>query len=106
MADHAHDGRNPTAGLNMRPPNRHIAAAGHLDPASPHAPARAMLARGKDATAEAFTGLTASTVQPRPGLFPLHRTGASAGTDDRRGRRVPGGALYRGRTRHGAIPDR
>jgi hypothetical protein len=75
MADHAHDSQDPNAGLNMRPRNRAIGAAGHLDPALPER-LREMLARGKEATAEAFAGVTADGV-PRSGLFPLQRTGIS-----------------------------
>jgi hypothetical protein len=75
MADHTHDSPDPMAGLNMRPRGRHIATAGHLDPALPPR-MQDMLARGKAATAEPFTGLTADGT-PRSGLFPLQRTGVS-----------------------------
>ncbi len=75
MADHAHDTSDRTAGLNMRPRDRHIGAAGYLDPALPPR-LQALLARGKEANAEAFIGVT-SDGAPRAGLFPLHRTGIS-----------------------------
>jgi hypothetical protein len=61
--------------LNMRPRSRHIGAAGHLDPALPQR-LQDLLARGKAAVAEPFTGLIADGTV-RPGLFPLHRTGIS-----------------------------
>jgi hypothetical protein len=72
MADHDH-----LAELNMRPRGRHIGAAGYLDPALPPR-LQEMLARGKAATEEAFTGVTADGAV-RAGLFPLHRTGVSLG---------------------------
>jgi len=75
MADHPHDTSDRTAGLNMRPRNRRIAAAGYLDPALPPR-LQEMLARGKEANAEGFTGVTSEGAL-RPGLFPLHRTGIS-----------------------------
>src|SRR5277367_3742462 len=70
MADQSQE-----SGLNMRPRHRHIGAAGHLDSALPPRLLE-LLARGKAATAETFTGLTADGA-PRPGLFPVHRTGVS-----------------------------
>lgn len=78
MADHSHDTSDWAAGLNMRPRGRHIGAAGYLDPGLP-ARLQELLARGQHATAEAFTGVTADGA-PRPGLFPLHRTGVSLGS--------------------------
>jgi hypothetical protein len=75
MADHTHHTGDRMAGLNMRPRHRHIGAAGHLDPALPPR-LQEVLARGKEAIAEAFAGVTAEGA-PSPGLFPLHRTGIS-----------------------------
>jgi hypothetical protein len=75
MTDRAQESHDRLAGLNMRPRERHIGTAGYLDPALPPR-LRELLERGKDATAEAFTGVT-SDGAPRPGLFPLHRTGIS-----------------------------
>lgn len=75
MADHAHDGDNRLAGLNMRPRDRRIGAAGYLDPALPTR-LQEVLTRGKQAITEAFAGVvTGDGVQS--GLFPLHRTGVS-----------------------------
>lgn len=75
MADHAHHTGDRTAGLNMRPRDRRIGAAGYLDPTLPPR-LQEVFARGKEAIAEAFTGVTADG-EPRAGLFPLHRTGIS-----------------------------
>ena len=76
MADHGHDEpHGQLASLNMRPRGRHIGAAGYLDPALPPR-LQEMLARGKAANAEAFTGVTTDGA-PRSGLFPLHRSGVS-----------------------------
>jgi hypothetical protein len=75
MADHGQDNSDRTTGLNMRPRDRRIGAAGYLDPALP-ARLQDVLTRGKEAVAEAFTGMTTDGT-PRPGLFPLHRTGIS-----------------------------
>ena len=61
--------------LNMRPRQRHIATAGHLDPALPPR-LQEMLARGQVESRAPFVGLTADGT-PRSGLFPLHRTGVS-----------------------------
>lgn len=75
MAEHIQDTSDRMAGLNMRPRDRRIGAAGYLDPALPPR-LRELLTHGKEATAEAFTGVTTDGA-PRPGLFPLHRTGIS-----------------------------
>jgi hypothetical protein len=75
MADHEHDNRDPVAGLNMQPRRQHIGSARYLDPALPPR-LREMLARGEQAVAEAFSGITTDGAL-RPGLFPLHRTGIS-----------------------------
>jgi hypothetical protein len=75
MADHGQNKPDPATGLNMRPRHQHIGAAGYLDSALPPR-LREMLERGKAAIAEAFTGVTTDGT-PRPGLFPLHRTGIS-----------------------------
>jgi hypothetical protein len=75
MADHEHKAHNQLDTLNMQPRNRHIGAAGYLDPALPPR-LMALLERGKVATAEAFTGVVSGD-KPRAGLFPLHRTGIS-----------------------------
>ncbi len=71
-APHTHD---HAPELNMRPRHRHIGAAGHLDPALPPR-LQELLARGKEAATAPFIGLTTDGT-PRPGLFPLHRTGIS-----------------------------
>jgi hypothetical protein len=73
MADDAQDTRG--GGWNMRPRERRVGAAGYLDPNLPPR-LQEMLARGREATAEALTGVTADG-GPRSGLFPLHRTGIS-----------------------------
>ncbi|HVC62566.1 MAG TPA: DUF3500 domain-containing protein [Acetobacteraceae bacterium] len=75
MPDDAPRTHDHTPELNMRPRHRHIGAAGHLDPALPKR-LQELLAHGKAAAAAPFTGLTAGGT-PRPGLFPLHRTGVS-----------------------------
>jgi hypothetical protein len=61
--------------LNMRPRQRRVGAAGHLDPALPDR-LKELLQHGKQQSAAPFTGLTADGT-PRAGLFPLHRTGVS-----------------------------
>jgi hypothetical protein len=75
MADHEQNTSDRIAGLNMRPRNQRVGAAGYLDPALPSR-LREMLARGKEATTGAFSGIAAEGT-PRSGLFPLHRTGIS-----------------------------
>lgn len=75
MNDHVPDAAEPALSLNMRPRDRHIADAGRLDPALPPR-LRELLEHGKVASARAFRGLTVDGT-PRPGLFPLRRTGVS-----------------------------
>jgi len=61
--------------LNMRPRQRRVGAAGYLDPALPDR-LKDLLVHGKAAATEPFRGVTTDGT-PRPGLFPLHRTGVS-----------------------------
>jgi len=61
--------------LNMRPRQRRVGAALHLDPALPDR-LKELLVHGKAAAAEPFRGVTADGT-PHSGGFPLHRTGVS-----------------------------
>jgi len=75
MPDDAHHTHEHAPDFNMRPRQRHIGAAGHLDPGLPPR-LQELLRHGKAAAAAPFSGLTTEGVA-RPGLFPLHRTGVS-----------------------------
>ena len=75
MPDDAPHAHAATPELNMRPRQRRVGAAGHLDPALPDR-LKELLVHGKAAAAAPFVGLTTDGT-PRAGLFPLHRTGVS-----------------------------
>ena len=65
----------PAPPLNMRPRQRRIGAAGHLDPDLPPR-LKELLESGRTAAAAPFVGVTTDGTR-RAGLFPLHRTGVS-----------------------------
>jgi hypothetical protein len=75
MPDDAPHTHTHTPELNMRPRQRRVGAAGHLDPALPDR-LKDLLVHGKAAAVEPFRGITTDG-SPHPGLFPLHRTGVS-----------------------------